>query len=158
MAYNGALLWVQASSADQTAYANTGRLKTISNVVYLSFPMKYIVESGYEVKPNSREEIKAYRDENTRNLTRITAQGTKTQITITTREALKDSEKVDLLKWFTDHETDALQRKISLLYFDIDSSTYKTSNFYRADTEYRIRSVAGDTLYWNSFEIALVEY
>ena len=158
MAYNGALLWVTATSADQTAYANTGRLKTISGTVYLSFPMSIIAEGGYTSKPNIREEIKAYRDDNTRNLTRVTASGTKTQITINTRDGLSDADKTATIKWFTDHESDALQRKITVLYFDFDTSTYKTGTFYRADTDYNIKIIKGNDLYWKEFTIELIEY
>lgn len=157
MAYNGSLLWVAATTADQTAYANTGRLKTISGTVYLSFPMSYMVERGYKSKPNIREEIKAYRDDNTRALTRVTAEGTKTSIKITTRE-LKDAEKIDLLKWFTDHESIALQRKITVLYFDMDTSTYKTGTFYRPDPEYTIKSIVNNVLTWDAFDVELIEY
>ena len=41
------------------------------------FPHKYIAYESYNTTPNQREEIKAYRDDNTRDLTRITAEGTK---------------------------------------------------------------------------------
>ena len=158
MAYNGALLWVEATNADQTAYAGTGRLKTIGTTVYLSFLMNAIGEEGYSSKPNIREEIKAYRDDNTRNLTRVTASGMKTQIAIETREKLPDADKIEVLKWFTDHEIMAVQRKITLLYFDIDTSTYKTGTFYRADTEYKIQTIQKDKLYWKPFTIELIEY
>lgn len=158
MAYNGSLLWVQATNADQTAYAGTDRLKTINGTTYLSFPMHVIGEEGYSSKPNIREEIKAYRDDNTRNLTRVTATGTKTQIAIETRERLKDSDKVDVLKWFTDHESSELERKITILYFDIDTSTYKSGTFYRTDPEFNIQQIKGMDLFWKPFTIELIEY
>lgn len=158
MAYNGSLLWVATTATDRTVYAGTDRLKTINSTVYLSFPMHVLDVEGYTVQPNIREEIKAYRDENTRNLTRITASGKKTQIVMKTRKNLPDADKVDVLKWFTDHESDAGQRKISVLYFDIDSSTYKTGNFYRANPEYTISKIEGTKLFWNAFNIEMVEY
>lgn len=158
MAYNGAFLWTAATAADQTAYSGTDRLQTINNVVYLSFPMKHMAFQGYKSTPNVREEIKAYRDDNTRNLTRVTAQGTKTGISIDIIGGLHNAQKKDVIKWFTDHETDALQRKIPILYYDMDSDTYKTGNFYRSDTEYTVLYTTATDIVWNAFTIELAEY
>lgn len=158
MAYNGAFLWVTATSADRTAYANTGRLKTISGTVYLSFPMKYLAQNGYECTPNSREEIKAYRDDNTRTLTRVTASGTKSSMTLKMLGGLKNSEKKEVFKWFTDHESIALQRKISILFYDPDTDGYRTSSFYRTDTQLTAITTTASDIMWDSFTIELVEY
>ena len=158
MAYNGAFLWVAATTADQTAYANTGRLKTISGTVYLSFPMAYIARGGYKSTPNAREEIKAYRDDNTRNLTRVTASGTKTSISIAMLGGLNTAKKSEVLKWFTDHESNALQRKITALYYDMDTGNYVSGTFYRADTEYSVLYANGSDVIWDAFTIELVEY
>lgn len=158
MAFNGAFLWVAATTAEQTAYANTGRLKTINNTVYLSFPQKYIAYGGYKCTPNNREEIKAYRDDNTRNLTRVTASGTKTGITIDILGGLHDAEKREVLAWFTGHESNALQRKISLLYYDTDSGNYVTGAFYRANTEYAVLYIGASDIIWDAFTIELAEY
>ena len=158
MAYNGAFLWVAATNADRTAYAGTNRLKTISGTVYLSVPMKYIAYQGYKINPNVREEIKAYRDENTRNLTRITAQGTKTGITIDFLGGLNNAQKNEVQSWFTSHESNALERKITLLYFDVDSDTYKTGAFYRADPEYVALYTTDTDIIWDAFTYELAEY
>lgn len=158
MAFNGAFLWVQATSADQTAYANTDRLKTISGTVYLSFPEKYMALKGYSIDPNKREEIKAYRDDNTRNLTRVTATGTKTTMKIKMLGALRNAQKKEVFKWFTDHESDALQRKISLLFYDSDTDGYRTGSFYRADTELTAISHTNNDIVWDSFDFELTQY
>lgn len=158
MAFNGCFLWVAASAAERTAYANTGRLKTINGTVYLSFPQKYIALSGYHCKPNQREEIKAYRDDNTRNLTRVTASGTKTGITVDILGGLHDSEKREIISWFTGHESVALQRKISLLYYDSDSGNYVSGTFYRSDIEFTAIYIDTSDIIWDAFTIELVEY
>lgn len=158
MAYDRAIIYVQATSAEQSAYANTDRLKTVGNTVYLSFPMKYVAKNGLHIIPNVREEIKAYRDDNTRHLTRVTASGTKTPISIDMLGGLNNAQKNEILHWFTSHETDALQRKIDILYYDLDTDTYGTGTFYRADTEYTIiRTTANDIIY-DAFTYDLVEY
>lgn len=158
MAYDRAMIYVQATSAEQTAYANTNRLKTVNNTVYLSFPMKYVAKNGVHINPNVREEIKAYRDDNSRNLTRVTAAGTKTSISIDILGGQHNAEKNEMQAWFTSHEIDTLQRKITLLYYDADSDSYKTGTFYRADTEYTIITTTANDILWDAWTYDLVEY
>ena len=158
MAYDRALIYAQATSAEQTAYAGTNRLKTVGSTVYLSFPMRYVAFNGVHIKPNVREEIKAIRDENTRTLTRVTAAGTKTSMSIDILGGLHNVEKNAVVAWFTAHETDSLQRKIPLLYYDIDSDTYKTGTFYRADNDWDWLYQTDDDIIWDAFTFDLVEY
>ena len=158
MAFNGSFLWVVANSADRTAYANTDRLKTINGTVYLSFPMHLLAKKGYGVDPNVREEIKVYRDTNTRNLTRVTADGMKTSMTLKFLGGLNNAKKIEADSWFTSHESIAKQRKISLLYYDSDSDTYKTGNFYRANPHYDVISTTATDIIWDAFEYYLAEY
>lgn len=158
MAYNGSFFWVAATSADQTAYANTGRLKTINGTVYLSFPMRLLARRGFGTDPNVREEIKAYRDTNTRNLTRVTAEGTKTAFKLKFLGGLHNAEKIEADSWFTSHENVALQRRITLLYYDSDSDTYKTGDFYRANPHYDVISTTADDIIWDAFEYDLAQY
>lgn len=158
MAYNGSFLWVVASAADQTTYAGTGRLRTIGGTVYLSFPMKYLARKGYDCRPKQREELKAYRDDNTRNLTRVTATGLKSSMTLKTLGGLHDAEKREILAWFTSHESDALQRKISLYYYESDSGNYETGNFYRSNSAYTVITTTETDIIWDTIEIELVQY
>lgn len=158
MAYDRAIIYVVATEAERTAYANTGRLKTVGGTVYLSFPMRLVAYDGIHLNPNIREEIKAYRDDNTRTLTRVTASGTKTTISIDILGGLTNAQKKEVLAWFTGHETSALQRKISLLYYDADSDTYKTGVFYRSETEYTVIYTTQNDIIWDAFTIDLTEY
>lgn len=158
MAYDRAVIYVVASSAERTAYANTDRLKTVNSTVYLSFPMKYVAYNGVHLSPNVREEIKAYRDDNTRNLTRVTASGLKSGITIDIMGGLNNAAKKEIVAWFTSHESVALQRKISLLYYDADSDAYKTGTFYRANPDFDMLYTTENDIIWDAFTIELVEY
>lgn len=158
MAYDKAIIYVAATAAEQTAYANTGRLKTYNGVVYLSFPMRYVAFNGVRMNPNVREEIKAYRDDKTRNLTRVTATGTKTSLSLDMLGGLNNAKKKEIIDWFVSHESNTLQRKIQLLYYDADSDTYKLSNFYRADTEFTMLYTTSNDIIWDAFTIDLVEY
>ena len=158
MAYNGSFLWVAATAADQTTYEGTGRLKTIGGTVYLSFPMRLLARKGYSIDPNAREEIKAYRDTNTRELHRVTAEGTKTSMTLKFLGGLHNAQKQEADGWFTAHESIALERKVPLLYYDPDSDTYKTGNFYRANPHYEVISATDTDIIWDAFEYSLAEY
>ena len=120
--------------------------------------MHYINESGYTATPNQREEIKAYRDENTRNLVRITASGTKTKIEFKLRKGLHLDDKIAIQKWFTDAESNAKERKINLQYWNDEDNRYETGDFYRPDLVFTIRKVTDDDIIYDALEIHLVEY
>lgn len=158
MAYDRAVIYVAATAAERTAYANTNRLKTVSGTVYLSFPMRYVAYNGVKMNPNVREEIKAYRDDKTRNLTRVTATGTKSSMTLEMLGGLNNAAKKEIVAWFTSHETNTLQRKINLLFYDPDSDSYRTGTFYRADIEFTMLYTTTNDIIWDSFTIDLVEY
>lgn len=129
------------------------------------FPDKYINAESWESLPNSREEIKAYRDDNSRNLHRITATGHKTSITFKTRPNLTLEDKIAIQKFFTDaeaEETDSTtahrERKVQLRYWNDEENVYKTSYFYRPDIKFTIRKITNDTIIYKEIEIGLVEY
>lgn len=112
------------------------------------FPMTYIAYDTYTCTPNQREEIKAYRDENTRELFRITAQGMKTKITFSTRGALHKADKENILNFFKEAEyaefdsfTSLKQRKVQLTYWNEEDNDYKTSYFYIPNITFKIKSI-----------------
>lgn len=127
------------------------------------FPMKWIVAESYETIPNAREEIKAYRDENTRNLTRVTAKGHKTSIKFTIRP-LHLADKMRVQKFFRDGEggnpdsTNRHQRKIHLQYWNDEDNAYKTAYFYRPDITFKIKQATANDIKYDEFEINLIEY
>lgn len=140
------------------------------------FPNQYIMYDTYSTTPNHREEIKAYRDENTRELYRITADGMKTSIKFSTRDKLHKADKETILAFFTNaeaQESDSYtawkQRKVQLTYWNEEDGEYKTSYFYRPNLEFKINhieptrqvdnnnNVIYDIIY-NSLDIELIEY
>jgi hypothetical protein len=122
------------------------------------FPNEYIAWESYDSEPNHREEIKAYRDDNTRNLTRVTAEGTKSSLAFTVRSNLHLSDKIAIQNFFTDAEDDALERKINLEYWNDEDNTYKTADFYRPDIKFTIKKITEDDIIYKEFTIDLVEY
>jgi hypothetical protein len=105
------------------------------------FPHKYIEFSSWDSTPNQREEIKAYRDDNTRNLTRVTAAGRKTAIAFKTRDNLTLAEKQEIQNFFTSHETNAAERKIPLTFWNDESNSYMTGDFYRPNIKFPIKTI-----------------
>jgi len=143
-------------------------LRAKNGDTYTKFPMKYINEASWETTPNQREEIKAYRDENSRDLHRVTAAGKKTSISFRTRPNLHLRDKIAIQKFFTDNEQSSSsasenakrksQRRITLQYWNDESNEYKTSDFYRTDIKFTIKKVTDDDIIYEEIQIELVEY
>lgn len=132
------------------------------------FPHEYIQLESWESTPNQREEIKAYRDDNTRNLVRVTAAGRKTVISFKTRDGLNKAQKEEIIDFFTSHETNAAERKIPITYWNDEDAQYKTGDFYRPNMKFPISQIL--TIYdrnslrprydirYGELQIELVEY
>lgn len=122
------------------------------------FPNEYIAFNTWKTTPNQREEIKAYRDENTRNLTRITASGKKSVFSFETRDNLTLADKMAIQSFFTSNESDASQRKISLTYWNDEENDYKQGEFYRPNITFQIKRVDGSDILYMKVKIELIEY
>lgn len=129
------------------------------------FPDKYINFESWDSTPKQREELKAYRDDNTRNLTRVTAEGMKSKFSFRTRPDITLEDKIVIQKFFTDameEETDPTeakkQRKVELQYWDDDSNKYSTGTFYIPNMNFPIRKITDDTIYYNEMTFTFVEY
>ncbi len=126
--------------------------------VDVPFPNKYIALDTWESTPNQREEIKAYRDDNTRDLTRVTAQGKKSKFSFKTRKRLKLAEKQEIQQFFTASESDANQRKIRLTYWNDEDNMYKTGDFYRPNMTFKIYKITENDIIYDEMSFELIEY
>lgn len=122
------------------------------------FNNHYILYETWNCTPNQREEIKAYRDDNTRDLYRITAQGTKTALSFTIKSGLHLSDKMAIQEFFTNAEINHLERKIQLEYWNDEDNEYKIAYFYRPDIKFTMRKVTDDDIIYKEFDIDLIEY
>lgn len=122
------------------------------------FPHKYIQLNTWESTPNQREEIKAYRDDNTRNLTRVTAQGKKTAFSFVTIENLTLAQKEEIQLFFTSHETSALERKVPLTFWNDEENAYKTAYFYRPNMNFPIKKISENDITYGELKFEFVEY
>lgn len=122
------------------------------------FLNKYIDAGSWECTPDQREEIKAYRDDNTRNLTRVTAAGTKSTISFETRENLHLADKQAFLDYFYDNESDHLQRKIHLEFWNDETNNYDEGDFYRPNMPFKIKKITDNDIIYDSLKLEFVEY
>lgn len=126
-----------------------------------TFPLAYMQADTYKTNPNQREEIKAYRDDNTRDLTRVTAEGKKTTIEFKLRSVWLE-EKMYIQGWFNNAEKNTQeaheQRKVQLEFWDEEENAYKTGYFYRPNLEFEILKVEGNDIKYKPLTIKLVEY
>lgn len=123
------------------------------------FPHYCIKLESWSSTPNQREEIKAYRDDNTRELTRVTASGKKTAFSFTTIDGLHLDEKLEIMDWFYSHESNHHQRKISLTYWNDEENQYKSGYFYRPNMDFPIKKIAtSDDIIYGELKFEFVEY
>jgi hypothetical protein len=122
------------------------------------FPNKYIQYNSWSSTPNQREEIKAYRDDNTRNLTRITAAGKKSVFSFKVRSPLHLDEKMEIQQFFTDAEIDPEQRKVNLRFWDDEKNEYRTGTFYRPNMPFPIIKITDDDIVYGELTIDCIEY
>lgn len=133
-------------------------VKVGQSSVSVPFPNQYIALDTWESTPNQREEIKAYRDDNTRDLTRVTAQGKKSTFKFKTRKYLRLADKQAIQKFFTDSEVDANQRKIQLTYWNDESNSYKTGYFYRPNMQFKIYKITQNDIIYDELSFEFIEY
>ncbi|MBR4625435.1 MAG: hypothetical protein IKO56_07870 [Alphaproteobacteria bacterium] len=139
-----------------------------STVQGTTFPAKYINASTWDSNPNVREELKAYRDENTRQLHRVTAEGKKSSISFETRDGLGLADKMAIQEFFTeavqyqfpvDKQEEALeQRKIILWYWNDEDNSYKKGTFYRPNMNFPIKYATRNDIKYGPLKIELIEY
>lgn len=122
------------------------------------FPDKYMAYESWSSTPNQREELKAYRDDNSRQLHRITAEGKKSVFSFDTREGIDLNAKKEILKFFTDAESNAVERKINLEFWDEENNTYKTGDFYRPNMSFKIKRISNDNIWYKAMNFSFVEY
>ena len=122
------------------------------------FPQQYIEMGSWSSNPDQREEIRAYRDDNTRALTRITAQGRKSIFSFATRNNLHLKDKIAIQNWFTEKEVNSTERKIQLTFWNEETNNYDTGYFYRPNMEFKIKSIIGHDIIYDSMQFDFVEY
>nr|DAU37946.1 MAG TPA: hypothetical protein [Caudoviricetes sp.] len=117
----------------------------------------YIQFDTYNSTPNQREEIDAYRDDNTRELYRATADGMKTAISFSTKD-LDLNKKMAIQQFFTNATVIGKERKVYLTYWNDEDNVYKSSYFYIPDIKFTIKRIESDNIFYEPLDIELIEY
>lgn len=129
----------------------------LKNAVTNSTDNSFIAVETYSTTPNQREELVAYREENTRDLNRVTAQGKKTVITFSMIDM--DLFKLErALNFFKTCMVNVEQRKCHLTYWNDEDMMYKTSYFYIPNWTFNVDRIESRNIYYKTMNVTLTEY
>lgn len=118
------------------------------------FPSKYIKMDSWEGTPRQREYLKAYRDDNTRNLTKVAAAGRKSTFHFTVPKTnLADREVIKL--FFDQNQTSA--GDVYLEYWDDQDLRYRTGTFYYPNLKFKIEKHTDNDIQYNELALEFIE-
>lgn len=121
------------------------------------FPNKYLDFDNQASTPNQRAEAEAYVDANNE-LHRITLPKYRTKIEYNTIDDLSLSDKIAIQNVLSQGLIDSVQRKYLVTYWNDETNSYETSNFYIPDTTFQIKKITSDNIIYRSFKLTLIEY
>lgn len=121
-------------------------------------PMKFIKVEGYDITPNQRMESEAKRAI-TGLLHRTTVEHTATKVEFNTPN-LTNLEADEMMTLFRNAWTSVTERKLNLQYYDMETNSYKTGEFYMPDIKFSIDHIDNDLnmVYYRETRIAFIEY
>lgn len=119
-------------------------------------PLKYIRYSSYAITPQQRQDLEAARDA-TGVLHRTTVANRPSKIEFET-PYLTNTEISALTQIFTDSFTNSAQRKVFVSYYNPETDSYLTGDFYMPDATYTIYQINGTTITYAPVRYALIEY
>ena len=122
------------------------------------FPNKFIKLESWTSTPDQREELVAYRDDNSRNLVRVTATGKKSVFSFKTRDNLHLKDKQEIQDFFYNAESDHDQRKVELEFWNDETNSYDTGYFYRPNMPFPIKRIDEDDVVYGELTLEFVEY
>ena len=125
---------------------------------YSTFPTSLIKAESYKVTPNQRMESSAARAASGL-LKRTTCSHTASKIDFNTI-IMTNRDIATIHNLLSSAYTSALERKLSLRYYDPSSDSYSTGDFYVPDVDYNILRIDKDTntIYYDSVRFAFIEY
>ena len=118
------------------------------------FPSKYISLDTWSSNPKQKEYLKAYRDDNTRNLTKVAASGRKSTFKFTIPKT--DLKGRTEIKAFLEANQD-LTEDIHLEYWDDKNLIYRTGSFYIPNMEFKIIKITDNNIYYDELSIEFIE-
>ena len=119
-------------------------------------PHKYIQLGSYDTTPNQRTELSATRDNNNY-LHRVTSPNHKTTIRFTTLP-LNLSEKEEVQRAMSYGLLNRVERKYKITYWNDETNTYNTGEFYMPDVNYPIKKIDNYDIEYNPISFEFIEY
>lgn len=132
-------------------------LAYVKNNNIVQFPHEYIAWDEWESNDNQREYIKAYRDDNTRDIFLVQAQGRKTALQFTLRDNLHLKDIRIIRDWFLSGQSDDNIRKITIRYWDSDLLKYRNITCYQANPKFKIKKITDNDIIYRGRTVDLVE-
>ena len=121
------------------------------------FPNNYLDFDNQASTPNQRTEAEAYVDANNE-LHRITLPKYRTKIEYNTIDNLSLADKIAIQNVLSQGLINFVQRKYLVTYWNDETNSYETSNFYIPDTTFQIKKITADNIIYRSFKLTLIEY
>lgn len=124
----------------------------------VAVPNSYLkLDDGNEQTPNQREEVKAVRDDYTRALSRVTADGQITKMSFVFRP-LNITQMRALRTVMANGLVNAKERKYQVTYWNDENLRYEKGNFYIPDITYKKGIIDSTGIMYKSFTMTLIGY
>lgn len=121
------------------------------------FPLKYIAFESWDSTPNQREEVKAWREEYSRKLFRVTAPGKMSIFSFTTRDGLHLEDKIAIQNFFYNNEINHEQRTIQLKFWNEETNSYTEGVFYRPNMNFQIKRVEKNDIIYKEMKFEFIQ-
>lgn len=121
------------------------------------FPHEYLDMDACTSTPNQRTEADAWTDANNL-LHRETYSKYRTKEEYHTMDDLSLEEKMEIQDIMKSGLINEVERKYRVTYWNDETNTYTTGEFYVPDIEFKRKRIEDGTIYYGPIRIALVEY
>jgi|LSQX01.3.fsa_nt_gb hypothetical protein len=144
---------MQNLSTGGITLAYSGYLLKFGNT---ALPFKYIYPGTYKVSPSQTADLDSYRDANAvlhRNVVRNNIAKIEWETPY-----LTDTEVLTLMNIINAGMTNAMERKVTVTFYQDDQGTYRTGNFYVPDITFTVYQANAHVVIYMPTRIALIEY
>lgn len=134
-------------------------LKRTNSSTYDELPLPWIAEKSYKSTPNQRLDTSKSSMDLVGILHRQVLQHTRSKVEFELR-ANTNVGVAQFNSFMSSHYINAGERKFYLRYYDQETDSYKTGNFYMPDPTYSIKNIdyANKVIRYSTIRIAFIEY
>lgn len=121
-----------------------------------NIPMKYIKYDTYVITPNIRLDMDSYRDADGV-LRRYALKHTTSKIEFET-PSLHEIDMENLMQNIRSQYKNYSEKNATCTYYDPETGTYKTGEFYMPDFKFQLYSVSNGWIIYRPLRLAFIEY